>query len=126
MREYDFYNINEFFEELDNKPNPNIYKMMIWESYKRNCEIQKELKAIEDLYRSPSNPRNTCIAWKINQDMYVVQFRNDLVSGYYAHVNNTRSHELFDTFDKAVLGCLAIKYTGGYDAAVWAAKMLGM
>lgn len=126
MKEYNLDNIHEFFEELDNKLNPNIHKMMVWAGYQRDCDARAELKDVEDMYYNSSHPKDRYTAWKISQDMYVVQCSNSSITGYYAHVNNTRSYELFDTFDKAVLGCLAIKYTGRYDAAVWAVKMLGM
>lgn len=126
MKDYNFDNIHEFFDELNTKPNPSIRKMMVWAGYQRDCNAQAELKAVEDMYRHPSCPKDRYTAWKIRQNMYVVQCCSGSVIGYYAHVNNTPSHELFDSFDKAVLGCLAIKYTGRYDVAVWAAKMLGM
>lgn len=126
MKDYNFDNIHEFFDELDTKPNPSIRKMMVWAGYQRDRKAQADLKAVEDMYRNPSRPKDRYTAWKINQDMYVVQCCSGSVIGYYAHVNNNQSHELFDTFDQAVLGCLAIKYTGRYDAAVWAAKILGM
>ena len=126
MTDYTLDNIHEFFEELDTKPNPSIRKMMVWAGYRRDCDVRTELKAIEDMYRNPSRPRDRYTAWKISQDMYVIQACSGSVIGYYAQVNNNQGYELFDTFDRAVLGCLAIKYTGRSDAAIWAAKMLGM
>lgn len=126
MKEYNLDNIHEFFEGLDDKLNPNVHKMMVWASYQRDCNARAELKAVEDMYRNSSCPKDIYTAWKIRKNMYVVRYYSGSVIGYYAHVGDARSHELFDTFDKAVLGCLAIKYTGRDDAAVWAAKMLGM
>lgn len=126
MKDYNLDNIHEFFDELNTKLNPSICKMRVWAGYQRDYNTQAERKSVEDMYRNPSYPKDRYTAFKIRQDMYVVQYYSGSVIGYYAHVNNTRSHELFDTFDQAVLGCLAIKYTGRYDAAVWAAKMLDM
>ena len=126
MANYTLDNINDFFEELDAKPNPSVRKMMVWAGYQRDHDLQAELKRVEDKYRNPSRPGDRYCAWKIAQDMYVIQCCSGSVTGYYAQVNDNQSHELFDTFDRAVLGCLAIKYTGRYDAAIWAIKMLGM
>lgn len=126
MKDYNLDNIHEFFDELDSKINPNVHKFYVWTCYQQARKIQEELRTVEEMYHNSHFSSDRYTAWKISQDMYVVQYYSGSVIGYYAHVNNTRSHELFDSFDKAVLGCLAIKYTGRYDAAVWAAKMLNM
>lgn len=122
----EFRRAEEFFDNIEDSEFSKIRKLNVYNAYNRYIETELELRKIEEIYKNPHLPQNRYTAWKICQDMYVVQYYSGSVIGYYAHVNNTRSHELFDTFDKAVLGCLAIKYTGRYDAAVWVAKMLGM
>ena len=50
MKKYNFDNINEFFEELMNKPNAKINMLHVYGAYERDCERIKREQEIEDKY----------------------------------------------------------------------------
>ena len=73
---YALDNIHEFFDNLDNAPNPNARKMMVWAGYERDKLLREELRNIEKIYESKDdNPIHWYIASKISDSIYVVEYR---------------------------------------------------
>lgn len=124
MKEYNFDNINEFFENLMNRPNAKFNMLRVYEAYERECEAIKEIQDVEKEYKWPGSHYDV---HKVNDDIYIVtEMNKGLVTGYFAHVNGKKSHYLWPTFDQALLCALSIKYTGCEDATKYAMKVLDM
>lgn len=120
---YNFDNINEFFEDLMNKPNAKINMLRVYGAYEREEEINKRKREIEDEY---DWPRTFNIVHIISDDIAIVEqrFNNDNVNGYFAHVNNKKSHYIWPTFEQALLCAVSIKLTGREDATEWMWKLV--
>ena len=50
MKEYTIDNINEFFENLMNKPNAKFNMLRVYGAYERECEKNKKKREIENKY----------------------------------------------------------------------------
>ena len=130
---YALDNIHEFFDNLDNAPNPNVRKMMVWAGYERDKLLREELRNIEKIYESKDdNPIHWYIASKISDSIYVVEYRiwGETV-GYFPCVKITdgcikRPNILYKSFDECVIAAYSILYTGHEDAGQWACKLMGI
>ena len=128
---YALDNIHEFFDNLDNAPNPNERKMMVWAGYERDKLLREELRNIEKIYESKDdNPIHWYIASKISDSIYVVEYRiwGETV-GYFpcVRVNKDcmrRSNTLYKSFDQCLLAALSILYTNHEEAGAWAFKLI--
>ena len=120
---YNFDNINEFFEDLMNKPNAKINMLRVYGAYKRECEENKKKQEIEDKYDWPGHNN---IAHIVSDDIVIVEQReHGRVAGYFAHVNNKKSSYIWPTFEQALLCAVSIKLTGREDATEWMWKLVG-
>lgn len=123
MKEYTIDNINEFFEDLMNKPNAKFNMMRIYGAYKREGEIEKRIDDIREKYKLTSN---YCEVYIINEDIAIVELQDcGRVSGYCAHVNNKKAVYVWNTFEQALLCAVSIKLTGREDATEWMWKLVG-
>lgn len=121
-KEYTLETIHEFFDELDNRLNPNISKMIVWAGYEKDRQRQIHEKEIEDIFDCPGYYYNATI---VTEDIAIVkEFKRGEIIGFFPCVNKKKSHCLYPTFDKAFLAALSIKYLGNEDAAEWMWKML--
>ena len=125
MKEYTIDNIGEFFSSLDNSVNENLKKFMVWAGWNRDRKRQeKECDACKnyDWYGC------RYAATIVGEDIVIVEEigHNDTTNGFYAVVDNDASHNLWHTFDQALLCALSIKYTGDERATVYAKRVLNM
>ena len=51
MKEYNSNNINEFFEDLMNKPNAKLNMLRVYGAYERECEDNNRKHEIKDKYQ---------------------------------------------------------------------------
>ena len=128
---YALDNIHEFFDNLDNAPNPNERKMMVWAGYERDKLLREELRNIEKIYESKDdNPIHWYIASKISDSIYVVEYQEKGETiGYLPCVKITdgyikRPNILYKSFDECVIAAYSILYTGHEDAGQWACKLM--
>ena len=128
---YTLDNIHEFFDSLDNAPNPNIHKMVVWAGYERDRLLREELRNVEKIYESKDdNPIHRYIASKISDNIYIVEYmRKELTLGYFpcVRVNKDymrRSNTLYKSFDQCLLAALSILYTSHEEAGAWAFKLI--
>lgn len=123
MKEYNFDNINEFFEDLMNRPNAKVHMLRVYDVYERECEENKRKEEIEDKYNWPGC---TYIAHIINDDIAIVEeLHIGDTEGYYAHVNDEKSDVLWRTFEQALLAAISVKLTGKFAATEWMWKLVG-
>ena len=123
----EFRRAEEFFDNIEDSEFSKIRKLNVYNAYNRYIEAELELRKIEEIYKNPHLPQNRYTAWKISQDMYVVQLVSNRMSGYFSHVaGSSKCDILFDTFEQAIIGCLALKYTRSTKAVTWICKMLGI
>ncbi len=123
MKEYNFDNINEFFEDLMNKPNAKINMLRVYSAYERECEMVKREREIKEQYR---DTRHSYIVHLVNDDIAIVE-ENEKgeITGYFAHVGNRKSSYILPTFEQALLCAVSIKLTGREDATEWMWKLVG-
>lgn len=120
---YNFDNINEFFENLMNKSNAKIHMWATYEIIERENERDKKIAKIIEQYNYPSYYYNATL---ISDDMAIVtEMKKNEITGYYAHVNNKKSHCIWPTFEQALLCAVSIKLTGREDATEWMWKLVG-
>lgn len=120
---YNFDNINEFFEDLMNKPNAKINMLRVYGAYERECEENKRKQEIEKVY---GNTANYCEVYIVNSDIAIVELKDyGRITGYCAHVNNKKAYYVWNTFEEALLCAVSIKLTGREDATEWMWKLVG-
>ena len=119
MKEYTIDNINEFFEDLMNKPDAKFNMLRVYGAYKRECEKNKKKQEIEEQYK---NVIDCCQVYIVSNDIAIIKIQPN---GYLAHVNNRRRCCVWDTFEQALLGAVSIKLTGSEDATEWMWKLVG-
>ena len=123
MKEYNFDNINEFFEDLMNKPNAKINMLRVYGAYERECEDNKRKQEIEDRYKTL---KGRVVAHIINNDIAIVEYsESNTLMGYFADVNKKTSNYIWPTFEMALLCAVSIKLTGREDATEWMWKLVG-
>ena len=123
MKEYNFDNISEFFEDLMNKPNAKINMLRVYGAYERECEDNKRKQEIEDRYKTS---RGRAVAHIINDDIAIVEYSEfNMLMGYFADVNKETSNYIWPTFEMALLCAVSIKLTGREDATEWMWKLVG-
>lgn len=120
---YNFDNINEFFENLMNKPNSKVHMYAVYANHESVCENNKKIAEIIKQYNFPSYYYDAVL---INEDIaIVIEMKKHEVTGYFAHVNNKKSHTIWPTFEQALLCAVSIKLTGQEDATEWMWKLVG-
>lgn len=127
---YALDNIHEFFDNLDNAPNPNMRKMMVWAGYERDRQLAAKLREIEKLYENNDRPSEHYQAFQITSDVFVVEYssRGETL-GYLPCVKLSTNHFkhpniLYSSFDECVIVAYSILYTGNEDAGQWACKLM--
>lgn len=120
---YNFDSINEFFENLMNKPNAKVNMLRVYGAYERECEENKRKQEIEDRYKTS---RGRAVAHIINDDIAIVEYSEfNMLMGYFADVNKDTSNYIWPTFEMAILCAVSIKLTGREDATEWMWKLVG-
>ena len=120
---YTIDNINEFFENLMNKPNAQVHMWGTYGIIERENERNKKIVEIIKQYNYPSCYYDAIL---ISDDMTVVtEMEKHEVTGYYAHVNGKKSHCIWPTFEQALLCAISIKLTGREEATEWMWKLVG-
>lgn len=123
MKEYTIDNVNEFFENLMNKPNAQVHMLDTYEVIEREDERDKKVAKIIEQYNYPSYYYDATV---INDDIAIVtEMKRGEITGYYAHVNGKKSHYFWPTFEQALLCAVSIKLTGHEDATKWMWKLVG-
>lgn len=121
--EYNFDNINEFFEDLMNRPNAKVNMLRVYGAYERECEENKKKQEIEDRYKTS---RGRAVAHIINDDIVIVEYSEfNMLMGYFADVNKGTSNYIWPTFEQALLCAVSIKLTEREDATEWMWKLVG-
>ena len=116
-------NINEFFEDLMNRPNAKFNMLRVYRAYERECEENKKKQEIEDRYKTS---RGRAVAHIINNDIAIVEYSEfNMLIGYFADVNKDTSNYIWPTFEMALLCAVSIKLTGREDATEWMWKLVG-
>ena len=116
--EYNFDNIQEFYDVLDNAPNSRIKKLMVWSKYQKQLDIDNIKASISNLYYNPRFPRDHYnVILLINGiDMAIIEWvEGNVVQGYSYYINDKKSHDWFDSQDKAIIAALMEKYNGNTD-----------
>lgn len=121
--------IFDFFSDLvsGKKPNGKFQLAMIYDAYEREKEIIVKNKALDDELRD-SKKRYTI--HRISGDMAIIQYHDDIFKDgteewYCPAYNDIISHELYDSFDKALIAVVAMK-TDNLKASEYIFKMLDM
>ena len=123
MKEYNFDNINEFFEDLMNGKNAKFNMLCVYGAYKREGEIEKRIDEIREKYKLTSN---YCDVYIINEDIAIVELQDyGKIIGYCTHVDNKKSSYIWPTFEMALLCAVSIRLTGREDATEWMWKLVG-
>lgn len=92
---YTIDNINEFFEDLMNKPNAQVHMWGAYGVIERENETNKKVAKIIEQYNYPHYYDATLI----NDDIAIItEMKRGEVTGYYAHVNGKKSHYFWPTF----------------------------
>ena len=127
MKEYNYDNINEFYEELNEGLNPNMKKLLVWAGWARDQERREEEQKITKLYSHNGFPGRCYEAEVIENDIAIVgELYGNKTEGFYATVNHKRSNVQYSTFDEALLAAICIKYTGNDNALMYVKKILDM
>lgn len=120
---YNFDNINEFFEELMNKPNAKINMLHVYGAYERECEDNKRKQEIEDKFKIAGYH---CTCKLITDDIAVVVAQKaNRPFGYFVYVDDKASYVQWPTFEQALLCAVSMKLTGREDATEWMWKLVG-
>ena len=117
---YNSNNINEFFEDLVNKPKVNMLR--VYGAYEHKCEEDKRKKEIKNKFKAP----DCCYVVNIiNDNIAVVEEQKaGKITGYFAYVDNMASYCRWPTFEQALLCAVSIKLTGYEDATEWMWKLV--
>ena len=122
MKEYNFDNINEFFEDLMNGKNAKFNMLCVYGAYKREGELEKRIDNIREKYKLTSN---YCDVYIINEDIAIVELQDyGRITGYCAYVNDKKACYVWNTFEQALLSAVSIKLTGREDATEWMWKLV--
>ena len=120
---YTIDNINEFFENLMNRPNAKFNMLRVYGAYERECEENKRKQEIEDKFKIAGY---YCVANIINDNITIVEEQKmGKITGYFAYVDNMASYRRWPTFEQALLCAVSIKLTGREDATEWMWKLVG-
>ena len=123
MKEYTIDNINEFFENLMNRPNAKFNMMRVYGAYESECEKNKRKQEIKEKFKFGNR---YYIPHLINDDIAIVEEQKEGIStGFFAYVNDKRSNWVWPTFEQALLCAVSIKLTGCEDATEWMWKLVG-
>lgn len=128
VKEYNFGNINEFYEGLESSPNSKITKFCVWRDYYTEIQRQKECNEICTAYNTRAGDYYTCD--KVTDNIFVVtrHFNGHQKEYYLPCIKKdgivTRYNVAFDTFDQAVIAAYSYLYTGDEDAGHWACKLM--
>lgn len=128
VKEYNFGNINEFYEGLESSPNSKITKFRVWRDYYTEIQRQKECNEICTAYNTRAGDYYTCD--KVTDNIFVVtrHFNGHQKEYYLPCIKKdgivTRYNVAFDTFDQAVIAAYSYLYTGDEDAGHWACKLM--
>lgn len=133
MKDYHFDNVQEFFDELQDKN--NVTKMMVYSAYKEKEQQIEEKKEIIDLYYNKNHSRvDYYNVYKICDNFFIVEFIYKNSTGddkiiYTPCVDKTPIYIYYNKFDSAIIAGLALKYNPGDREAIatpWACKLLNM
>ena len=121
---YTIDNINEFFENLMDKPNAQVHMWTTYGIIERENERNKKIAEIIKQYNNfPSYYYDAVL---INEDIaIVIEMKRGEITGYFAHVNGKKSHCIWPTFEQALLCAISIKLTGCEEATEWMWKLVG-
>lgn len=128
VKEYNFGNINEFYEGLEATPNSKITKFRVWCDYYTEVQRQKECNEICTAYNTRAGDYYTCD--KVTDNIFIVtRHFNGRQKEYYLPCIKrdgivTRYNVAFDTFDQAVIAAYSYLYTVDEDAGRWACKLM--
>lgn len=123
MKEYTIDNINEFFEDLMNKPNAKINMLNVYGAYERECEDNKRKQEIRENFKFGNR---YYIPYIVNDDIAIVEEqKGGKTTGFFPYVGNKRSYCFCSTFEQALLCAVSIKLTGREDATEWMWKLVG-
>lgn len=121
---YNFDNINEFFDDLMNKPNAKVNMLHVYGAYERECEMLKREQEIKEQYRDTGC---SYIVHLVNDDIAIVEENErGKITGYFAYVGNKKSNYIWPTFEMALLCAVSIKLTGRENATEWMWKLVGV
>lgn len=129
-KEYTLDNINEFYEGLNNSPNPMFTKYSVWNTYHKEQMRQEECNEICSAYNSCAGSYYTCD--KVTDNIFIVtrHFNGKQKEYYLPCIKKdgiiTRYNVSFETFDQAVIAAYSFLYTGNEDAGYWACKLIGI
>ena len=122
--EYNYDNIDEFFDRLNNSVNPKIHKMVVWAGYERDRKRQNREKEICDKF---SNDYFSYSADIITEDIAVLTvYKKGEIYGYEPYVEGMICHNLYDSFDKALITAFCLKYNGDIGPEKYIFRMIGV
>lgn len=126
--------IDEIFEYIkhlveNEKRCGKITLARMYGAYERELEeIQKEKEVENHIYEADCKKT---VLHKISDDMYIVEYKPDKRGGgfdremYAPYRDGVLSHEVWPSFDEALLALVAMK-TKSESAVLYIAKMLGL
>lgn len=115
--DYIFDNIEDFYNQIEKSLNPKVRKMMVCADYQRDEERREKEKKVSKLFKE-SPPYHSYTTY-VTDDIYVLTSnKRGNIIGYMPYVAGMRFQKImFNTFDKALLTAICIKYSGETDAA---------
>lgn len=123
---YTFETIQDFYDQIEKSLNPKVRKMMVYTGYQRDEERREKEKKVSELFKE--SPPYHSYATYVTDDIYVLTSnKRGNIIGYMPYVTGMKFQRImFDTFDKALLAAICIKYSGETDAAGYIFKMIDM
>lgn len=120
-KEYTFENIQEFYESLGKSLNPTVTKFMVWSKYKRQYDLEKEMRKIRDVFFNSKFPNHRYEVDILTDDIAIITYYNGRELMGYTHYNrstNTKGNMYYNSFDEAVIAAFMNKYNSGREDGV--------
>lgn len=122
MKEYNFDNINEFFEDLMKGKNAKFNMLRVYGAYERECEENKKKQEIKEKFKFGNR---YYIPHLISDDIVIVEEqKKGEITGYFACVDGMANYRRWPIFDLALLCAVSIKLAGCEDATEWILKLV--
>lgn len=125
LKDLNFEEIQEYFKELDEKPDGAFHKAQLYGMAKAYNEIQEK----EAIIRNQFTDKNWYLVrevFVINDDYQIaeVERKDNKEILYFIFINYKPINECVESFDKALISAVSYKYSNSTTPAVYFAKMI--
>ena len=120
-KEYTFENIQEFYDSFGKSINPTVTKFMVWSKYKKQCDLEKEIRKIRDKFYNSKLPHHRYEVDILTDDIAIITHYNGRDLMGYTHYNrNTdiKGNMYYNSYDEAVIAAFMSKYNCGREDGI--------